>query len=505
MHPLALPDLTHVPSVDEVAGVASVQLFLQRAQEALPTFALMRSNAPAVAAICQRLEGLPLAIELAASRIKLLPPTVLLARLDRALLLLVGGARDLPERQRTIAGTIGWSHDLLDEALRTLFGRLSVFAGGWTLEAVAAVGGEDALEPLGQLLDHSLVTAETGMGNDEVRYRMLEPIRQYATEQLEQSKEGDEVRGLYASYFLELADRAALKLYRAEQAQWLDRLEAEHDNLRVTLDRLLQPGNVEGAVRLGWSLHIYWWIQGHLSEGQRWADRALARSDAMTDSTRALALLTAGYVAYVQGKHAEAASLLDEGTPLLRGGGDSQLLAQALALRGYAALGLGQPDFVAESFREAVEVFRRLGDRWGEGITVNGTGAAALFAGNPERAHQLLREAEVALREAASPWDLAINRNMASTVAYERGEYETTEALLRESFELLAPLRDRWTIAYNLTLLAGVAATRGQALRAARLFGAAQSLRETTGATIQFEPNRLLHEQQVATARSQLD
>ena len=194
----------------------------------------------------------------------------LLARLDRALPLLVGGARDLPERQRTMASAIGWSHDLLDGAQRALFRTLSVFVGGWTLQAAEAVGGEGALVELGQLLDHSLVVADTDVGAAEARYRMLEPIRQYALGQLEQSGERDMVRGLHARYFLALADRVAPELSRAEQARWLDRLEAEHDNLRTALGWLLEHGDVESAVRLGWYLHRYWWIRGHLAEGQRW-------------------------------------------------------------------------------------------------------------------------------------------------------------------------------------------------------------------------------------------
>ena len=505
VRPLALPDLSHVPTVDEVADAASVQLFAQRARDTCPGFGLTPVNAPTVAAICQRLEGLPLAIELAASRIKLLPPMELLARLDRVLPLLVGGARDLPERQRTMASTIGWSHDLLDTAQRSLFRRLSVFAGGWTLEAAEAVSGEDALVELGRLVDHSLVAVETDADVDAARYRMLEPIRHYALEQLEQSGERDTVRGLHARYFLALAERAAPELNRAAQARWLARLESEHDNLRTALDWFLEQGDAEDAVRLGWYLHRYWWIRGHLGEGQRWAVRALARGAAIGEPVRALACLAAAHVAYPQGKYAQTASLLDEAIPLLRAGDDALLLAHGLALRGYAALGLGQPDAVVTCFGEALAVYRRCGTRSGEGITLNGLGAAALFGGDGERAYGLLRDAEAALRAAESPWDLAINRNWLAMVAYGKGEYETTEALLRESFELLAPLRDTWTLAYNLTWLAGVAATRQQALRAARLFGAAQTLREATGATIQFEPTRILHERQVAMAREQLD
>jgi hypothetical protein len=180
-------------------------------------------------------------------------------------------------------------------------------------------------------------------------------------------------------------------------------------------------------------------------------------------------------------------------------------MAHGLALRGYAAIGLGQNDTVVDCFGQALAVYRRLGIRSGEGITLNGMATAALFGGDVERANGLLHDAEVALREAESPWDLAINRNWLAMLAFSKGEYGAAEALLRQSLALLAPLRDTWTLAYTLTWLAGVAATRRQARRAARLFGAAQTLREATGATIQFEPNRILHERQVAMAREQLD
>jgi predicted ATPase/transcriptional regulator with XRE-family HTH domain len=244
VEPLAVPDPARTHLLEEIRGAAAVELFVERARAVAPSFELSQSNSAAVAAICCRLDGLPLALELAAARVRFLDPTALLARLDQALR--AGGARDLPERQRTMRATLDWSHELLHVAEREFFGRLSVFAGGWTLEAAEAVGTEaaDPLVLLGNLVEQSLVVSEWG-ADGSVRYKMLEPVRQYAQEKLEQSGEREQVRHLHAAFYLALAEEAEKELAGPYQGEWFDQLEAEHDNLRAALRWSLEEGAVE--------------------------------------------------------------------------------------------------------------------------------------------------------------------------------------------------------------------------------------------------------------------
>ncbi|MDP9480998.1 MAG: hypothetical protein M3R38_35925, partial [Actinomycetota bacterium] len=232
--PLAVPDPARAPDAEAVAASPAAKLFVDRAREASPAFSFNRKNAAVVAAICWRLDGLPLALELAAARTRFLGPTELLSRLDRALE--AGGARDLPERQRTMRGTLDWSHELLAEAERRLFRRLSVFAGGFALEAAEEVAdGEDVLFLLGRLVEQSLVTAEPH--EDETRYGMLEPIRQYALEKLKESGEEERIRERHAAYYETLVLRAAEELEGERQAEWMEKLAREHDNLRAMQGR----------------------------------------------------------------------------------------------------------------------------------------------------------------------------------------------------------------------------------------------------------------------------
>ena len=278
--PLALPPSTDSPAAEEVAGSSSGRLFAERAQAASPAFEITEENAPAVARICRRLDGLPLALELVAAKIRFLGPAALLSRLDRALE--AGGARDLPERQRTMRETLDWSHDLLHDPEKELFRRLSVFAGGFTLEAAEAEGGEDE-EPedvlllLGNLIEQSLILAEPEEEGDEIRYRMLEPIRQYALEQLEEGEEAEKIMRRHARYYLALAEEAEPRIKGHDQVEWLDRLEAENDNLRAAIGWSLEAGEAQTAARFGWALAMYWVMRARQSEGRRLMEQTLAR------------------------------------------------------------------------------------------------------------------------------------------------------------------------------------------------------------------------------------
>ncbi len=386
--PLPLPALDDIPHVEEVVQSPAVQLFVARAQAAYPNFALTPANAATVAAICRRLDGLPLALELAAARVKVLGTTGLLARLERVLLLLTGGAHDLPERQHTMRTTIAWSYDLLDAPTQALFRRLAVFRGGWTLETAEAVdvlGEEHLVDALGHLVDQSLVSAGVDVKGEDVRYRMLEPIRQYAVERLEASGEEKPIRNQHAATFVALGERAGPALFGADQARWLDRLDKEHDNLRAALAWLLEQDVVEDVARLVWALHQFWWLRGHLAEGQRWLAQVLARREALEDATCALALLAAGKVAYAQGNHAVADTLLDQSIAMASALGDRTTLAHTLAMQGYTALGMHDLGRAAATLEPALALHRQLGNRWGEGFTLNALGYAALFAGDPTR------------------------------------------------------------------------------------------------------------------------
>ncbi|MDQ4127315.1 MAG: helix-turn-helix domain-containing protein, partial [Actinomycetota bacterium] len=285
--PLAVPDPTRVPDAEDVTASPAAELFVERAQEANPSFLLTRKNAAAVAAICWRLDGLPLALELVAARARFLVPTELLPRLDQALE--AGGARDLPERQRTMRSTLDWSHDLLSEPERALFRRLSVFAGGFALEAAEEVAnGEDVLVLLGQLAEQSLIKAEPR--EDETRYRMLEPIRQYALEKLRESEEEERARERHARHHEALALRAERGLRGAGQVEWMGRLGREHDNLRTAMCWLLDRGDAGRVVGIGWNVWWFWFVRGFLAEGKQWMERALESDARLSVICRAKAL-----------------------------------------------------------------------------------------------------------------------------------------------------------------------------------------------------------------------
>jgi predicted ATPase/class 3 adenylate cyclase len=270
--PLSIPDTKRLPPIEVLSQYEAVRLFIERAGAAKAGFEITSENAPAVAEICARLDGLPLAIELAAARIKLLPPKVLLTRLANRLKLLTGGAKDLPARQRTLRGAIEWSHDLLEEGEKTLFARLSVFSGGRTLEAIEAIcdaEGDlpvDALDGVSSLLDKSLLVREE-TSEEGSRFVMLETIHEYASEKLHESGEAAEVSRLHAEYFMAFAEEAELE--GPDQVSWMERLEADHDNFRAALSWLLQVGKAELALRIGGALWLFWRIRGHLSEGRR--------------------------------------------------------------------------------------------------------------------------------------------------------------------------------------------------------------------------------------------
>ena len=517
-----------------IAESPAVRLFVERARAVDATFGLTGENAEAVAAICRRLEGLPLALELAAARVRVLSPAALLARLDAALPLLAGGARDLPARQRTMRDTITWSYTLLSPAERSLFRRLAPFVGGWTIEAAGDVWGEGrgpeaaghpgsdipaavastedqagddphaVLDLLSGLVEQSLVVRVAGAEGTDARYRMLEPIRQYACEALAGSGEEGDARDRHAAHFLALAERAEPGLFRAEQARWLDRLVAEGDNIRAALDWFLAHGRLDEAVRLGWAVHRAWWVRGHLADWRRWRAAILPRRAALAGATLVRALIAAACLAYAEGDHAGARALADECLPRAREEGDPALLVRALGLAGHASLGLGDTVRARAWLAESLALAEGRGDRWAIGTLCNGLGYAALLEGELARAEHMLTRAEVPLRESGATWNLGMSLCMRAAIASWEEDYRRVDRLARASLAQLAPLRDTWVIAYPLAQLAGVALAQGEAERATRLLGAADALRDAVGVPIFFLSDRTLRERYIAAAQALL-
>jgi predicted ATPase/DNA-binding XRE family transcriptional regulator len=508
--PLAVPDPSHAPDVETVHGAPAARLFLDRAREASSTFLLTHKNAASVAAICWRLDGLPLALELAAAQARFLGPTDLLSRLDRALEA-GGGARDLPERQRTMHATLDWSYHLLSEPERTLFRRLSVFAGGFSLKvaegagAGGEVGVEDALKLLGRLVEQSLVSVEPGAGAGEVRYGMLEPVRQYALARLQESGEEEQIRARHAAYFGDLAMRAGPELKGANQVVWLERLAREHDNLRAALSWLLGRGEAERVAWIGWEIHRFWSVRGHTGEGRRWMERALVRPDHLSHGARARALYVVSMLSYVRGEVDRTVEAVEESIAASRAAGDSEALATALQGRGLTALSGGALDAAEKPLREALAMFREQDDRSGASLGLVGLAQVELARGDPNRAAGLLAEAEGLSRSAGDWFTLTAALSSKALGSRLGGDEARTAALLRESVGLAGNLGDAWHVVYGATGLAGVAARQGRAEYAARLFGAVEALCETMGVDVPSPAWRALNERDLARAREQLD
>src|SRR5215210_1462225 len=480
--PLGVPDPSHVPDLEDVGGAPAVRLFVERARTASPAFELTRHNAASVAAICWRLDGLPLALELAAARARFLGPTALLSRLDRALE--AGGARDLPERQRTMRATLDWSYDLLHGPEKELFARLSVFAGGFTLEAAEAVGADeytgDVLVLLGNLVEQSLVLAQPDAGGDGVRYGMLEPVRQYALEKLESGGGSEETRRRHAGYYLALTEEGGPSLKNRDQATWLPRFEAEIGNLRAALSWAVEHGWAQEISRMGWAAWTYWWLSGNLSEGRRWMEEALASDPDAPAPVRATLLTLAATLGQALGDFESARRTNDESMELFRRLGDEDGLYFAMGTAGLIALGQGQPNEALSMMEESGE--RRLEgmqDRWAASAMFGFSATVALGMGDRARARRLAGRALSLAREIGAREAIAVALPTLAVTARDDGDVEKAAALFAEGLTLSAEVGDRTNIAYYLEGLAEISASENRRERAARLWGAAHTLLET--------------------------
>jgi predicted ATPase/transcriptional regulator with XRE-family HTH domain len=483
--PLVLPRAGRPEHAGELLQSPAVALFVQRAQLVHPEFALDDENAAVIADICRRLDGLPLAIELAAARISHLPVTALRDRLSHRLGILTGGPRDAPARQQRMRDTIALSYDLLTHPERVLFRQLSVFAGGWTLEAAEAVCGAsmpegDVLDDIRALVEHSLVIPADGT-LDEPRYRMLDTIHEYATERLVAAGERDEVRRRHSAYFARLAELAEPALRDRAQRVWYPRLEREQDNLRAALDWLLHAGEAEPALRLAGALWRFWQRHGDIREGRAWLEGCLAAEGAVPALVRARALWGASWLAYHQGDYAGSRSFSAQLLALAREDGDALSLRNALTGLGMADLAEGKVAEAARWLREAVDACAPLGKAWHYASSILNLGNATLLLGDLTDTEALFEEAEGRYREQGDEVFAARARQHLGYVALVRGEYSRADTLFAESLRRLADLGEWMGVADGLEAAATVAAARGDAARAGRFVGAASALRERLG------------------------
>ena len=527
---LAVPDSRSTLPVDVVSQYSAVALFVQRAAAAKPDFELSPQNASAIVEICARLDGLPLAIELAAARVKVLSPSSMRTRLASRLQLLTGGARDLPQRQQTLRAAIDWSHDLLSAAEQRLFRRLSVFVGGCTLEGVEAVCDTkadldlDLLEGMASLVDKSLMQ-QVEQPNGESRFLMLQTIREYAREKLEASGEEASTKRAHAAYCLVLAEEEASEQSGAERAEWLERFALEHDNFRAALEWLTETGDAEWGLRLGTALFRFWETREYLAEGRDRLGKLLRIAGAASPTrSRARALFAAGVLAHEQGDYASADALHIESLSIARQLGDKQGVAVSLNALGVSARDRGDVAFAHSLFEESLvqwrelddqkavarslsnlasvvklegdhararslyaeclSIFRELEDQTGVAWSLNHQGDVARDQGDSAAAQTLYEQALAIFRDLGDRWGIAGTSADLGTLAREQRDCPRAHSLYRESLKIFQELQHKRGIARLLECLACSAAVQLQAERSLRLAGAAAALRQNIGAPL---------------------
>jgi predicted ATPase len=486
--PLAVPDVKHLPDLKTLSQYEAVRLFIERAKSAKVDFEVTGESAPAVAEICVRLDGLPLAIELAAARIKMLPPKAMLQRLTSRLKLLTGGARDLPERQRTLRATIEWSHALLDEGEKVLFARLSVFAGGRTLEAIEAIcdaEGDlavDTFEGVSSLVDKSLLRQEEGPGG-EPRFVMLETVHEFAREKLQESAEAEEIKRVHAAYFLTLAEEAYPKLKGAIQLQWLERLEVEHENMRAALSWASERKEVEVALRLEGAFSFFWLLRGYHSEGRRWLEETLAIDGRGLPEVRAMALAGVGWLALQQGDFDRAKESCEEGLELLahEGREASEAKLSFLVCLGWVALQREDYRRAAEFFEESLTLCREMSDTWWLATSLLNSALVPESGGDYEKATELYEESMDLFREQGDKRRLATCLNNLAMVAKSQGDLGRSGKLIGEAVALLRELGARVGVSVGLCNLGWIALLQGDLGKAADLYRESLSISWDTG------------------------
>ena len=463
---LSVPQAPEQATASNLSQYEAVQLFIARAVGVQPSFAVTNANAPALAQICVRLDGIPLALELAAARVRSLPLQEINAKLDQRFRLLTGGSRTALPRQQTLRALIDWSYDLLGENEKAMLLSLSVFSGGWSLEAAERVCSREAIvdwevfDLLTTLVDKSLVNYEER--REAGRYRLLETVRQYAGDRLAQSGAGDVYRRQHRDYFLALAEESDEGIKGPDQARWLDRLETEHDNLRQAMAFCMEEDDAdEIGLRLGAALQRFWWTHGHFSEGQKLLITLLARPTAHAlTMLRADALGGAGILSWFQGYYDSARSL----------------------------------------YQESLEIRRELGDRQGIAASLGNLGNVAHDQGDDDSARSLYEESLAIQRELGNRHDIATTLLNMGSMSHDQGDYASARSMYQESLEIKRELGDRLGIAYSLGSLASLNARESKCETAARLWGAAERLREEIGAPLSRD-ERDEYDREVASER----
>jgi predicted ATPase/class 3 adenylate cyclase/Tfp pilus assembly protein PilF len=548
--PLRLPDLGQLPSLAQLTQYEAVQLFIERAQDVKPDFVVTNENAPAVAEICHRLDGLPLAIELAATRIRLLPPNTLLSRLSSRLKLLTSGARNLPARQQTLRGAIDWSYNLLDEDEQRLFRRLGVFVGGCTIEAAEAVCNADGdlavdvLDGIESLVEKSLLRqVETASG--EPRFLMLQTIWEYAAEQLAASDEAATIEQQHTRFFLTLAETADPQLRGPHQLEWLECLETEHDNLRAALRRAREQGDAEQSLRLAGALAWFWRLRGYLSEGSAWLEGALTLAKGPEHELRlggalsglatltmlqgrvpaarryieqskelfqmskdahglAFALRTLGLIHLFQGDPPAANAALEESLTLYRAVGETWGVGMSLMILGMAALRQREFATARTRFEESLARFRQTGDTWFTAVLLNNLGDLARMEGDNGRATTLYDESLALFRKTGSKREIAASLHNLAYVAHNQGDDTRAAQLFEESLTRQQELGNQEGMTECLAGFALLAASHGKLSTAARLLGAVAAIRQAIGA-LAWPGGTTEYERNEALVREQLD
>ncbi|MGH2806701.1 MAG: tetratricopeptide repeat protein [Actinomycetota bacterium] len=511
-HEFEVPPLDlHRPGHLEVgldAPSEAVRLFVDRAKSANAAFELTEENEQIIREICARLDGLPLAIELAAARARLLTPELMLQKLHNRLELLSRGPRDLPARQQTLRALLDWDYELLDEHRRLTLRRLAVFVGGFSLAAAEQVLLEpeemiDVLESVDSLVRKSLIRQQEALYG-EPRFGMLNSIRDYALEKLTETGEEAALRDRHAEYFLELALQANARLREADQKRWLDTLEAEHGNMRVALRWLADSGQTELEMELAGNLARFWEFRGYLTEGQQRLEGALSRATSPPPELRALCLDGAGILARSQGELKRASILLEECISLRRELGDIRALAGSLKNLGTIYADRGDLATTRRLYEEALGLYRDATDDFGVAILQNNIGVLDTYEENWDDAGSLYDESLKFFRGHGDTQGVARGLMNLGEVRMMQGALEEAEDMLKESFVLFEEIGSRWDIAYVLEGMGHVVARRGRPEDAAKLYGAAESLREVLGSPL--PPNEIeTYEKHVARAREAMD
>ena len=481
---LSMPDPEQAITPEQVSRHESARLFIERAQLQQPRFIVTPENAPALASICCRLDGIPLAIELAAARVRLMPVEEVSRRLDQRFDLLTGGSRTALPRHRTLRSLIDWSYDLLNGPEQALFCRVSIFSGGWTLDAAQSVCAgngideKDVLDLLTSLADKSLVHARDARG--ETRYELLETVRHYARDRL--SDQGEEARLLHRHFecMLALAKRAESRLTSDDQQTWLERLESEHENLRAALSwSCADDGRTADGLQLASSLGWFWSVRGHYSEGRRWLSILIAAvPGGRADSIRAYALRGAASLAAEEGDFVAGARLNEEALAIFRGLGDRRGISHVLNNMASKAIEQGHFSSVRPLLDESMEIRVELGDQHGASIVLINLGLVAHALASHGEARLLFERGLAIQRTLGSRRNIALTLRNLSSVLRELEDYPSAEATVKEAMAISAELGDRRVIALCLEEFAALAVAMAKPLRAAVLWGRAERLRE---------------------------